>query len=535
MTTDARNILKPPVSSNFADRASGRVLIRWRHIAVAGILGTALTIFTASRLTFDPSRVVKHHSLSLAGEGTSFASLAVRLTDDQAAPSTFLPLVKGNDALGARLRLIEAAERSIDLKTFLIKPDRAGGLIWLELFEAAERGVRVRLLFDDVFTTARDDQIAALDAHPNVEIRAFNPLSRRLPYAVNFMLDFSRVNRRMHNKAMIVDGAFAILGGRNIADEYFQIGTDHEFADFDLLMLGDGVDAVSGAFDLYWNDDWAVPLNQIAAGDATPLRKAIAAFRANANTEAFGTYQEAVNSTFLKSLLAGQIALQSGRATVVVDDPDKLRLSPGQGPGAVKDTFYGALAKAEEEVLILTPYFVPGQEGADFIAALSRRGVRVKIVTNSLGSTNHAYVHGGYATYRRQLLAAGVAFHEVRADAPHLVLGLDKPLTMHTKLALIDRRTVFTGSTNIDPRSFLQNSEIGVVIHSKNLAENILGRIGAAIDPYTFTVVERPDGHIQWVYNSAPGSETFHNEPGAGVIARMLAWFAGWLPVESQL
>ena len=197
-----------------------------------------VAVLAAAACTYVPFDAPRVYSDALPTQGTRAAADAATLAGGGGQRIALAPLVDGNDALGARLQLIETAEHSIDLKTFLIKPDLAGSLFWLELYEAAERGVRIRLLFDDVFTTARDDQVATLDAHPNVEIRAYNPLSRNSVTAMNFALDFKRVNRRMHNKALIADGSFAIIGGRNIADEYYQIGSSHEFADFDLLVAG---------------------------------------------------------------------------------------------------------------------------------------------------------------------------------------------------------------------------------------------------------------------------------------------------------
>lgn len=444
-------------------------------------------------------------------------------------------LSDGNDALGARLRMIEDAERSIDIKTFLIKPDIAGSLIWVALYEAAERGVKIRLLYDDVFTSASDEEIASLDAHPNVEIRAFNPLSRNSPAAVNFALDFARVNRRMHNKAFIVDGALAIIGGRNIADEYYQIATSNEFADFDLLVGGRPVEELSAAFDLYWNDKWSVPLSSLAEGDDTPLREAITILKEEATSPEAEVYRRAVNSRYLSDLVAGRVETFRGTARVVVDDPVKLRRPPGQGPFIVGDSFYNTLMRARSEVLVITPYFVPEDYGARVFEDLAARGVRVRIVTNSLAATNHAYVHGGYAPYRERLLQAGVEFLEVRADAPSVLADADTPLVLHTKLAIADRDTLFVGSANIDPRSIRQNTEIAMVIRSPVLADRILDRIDALKANFAFRVEQGQNGALQWRYNGAGLSEIYTAEPGAGFLQKLVATLAGWLPVEQQL
>ena len=445
------------------------------------------------------------------------------------------PLVDGNDALAARLRLIENADRSIDIKTFLIKPDIAGTLLWLQLYDAAERGVKIRLLYDDVFTSANDSQIATLDAHPNVEIRTFNPLSRNSTTVANFLLDFQRVNRRMHNKAIVVDGVLAIVGGRNVADEYYQIETSNEFADFDLLIGGPPIEDLSAAFDLYWNDPWAVPIQNFTKGDDQELERALQQFQANKASDEVEIYRKAMDSDYVNDLKAGRLERFRGTAEVVVDDPKKLRTPPGQGPFVVGNKFYNTLLAAEDEILIFTPYFVPEDYGAEVFEKLSRRGVRVRLVTNSLAATNHAYVHGGYKPYRDRLLSAGVEVLEVRADAPKIVSGADTPLVLHTKLAIVDQETLFVGSTNIDPRSIRQNSEVGMVIQSPSLAKSIQKRFDRVVDDYVFKVGKAETGSLNWVYSNTQRSEVFMSEPDATLWSKIVSKLAEWLPVESQL
>ena len=221
---------------------------------VALLLLSSLFLVACTNVPFEIDRPVDR---ALSTEDTSISrGLSTFIDGGDENTVLMAPLHDGNDGLAARFRLIELAERSIDIKTFLIKPDTAGTLLWLVLYEAAERGVKIRLLYDDVFTSANDASIATLNAHPNVDIRTFNPLSRNSSLAGNFIFDFKRVNRRMHNKAIIVDGVASIVGGRNIADEYYQIETSNEFADFDLLVAGDPVEELSKAFDLFWNDQW---------------------------------------------------------------------------------------------------------------------------------------------------------------------------------------------------------------------------------------------------------------------------------------
>jgi putative cardiolipin synthase len=326
----------------------------------------------------------------------------------------------------------------------------------------------------------------------------------------------------------------AIVGGRNIADEYYQINASHEFADFDLFVAGQPVQEISEAFDLYWSDPWSVPFAAIDRTSDASLAEAVAAFEARADAPEVAIYERAVNSAYLAEVGTPSAPVIFGTAAVVVDDPAKLRVPPGEGPYHVGEALYQAMNRAQREVIVFSPYFVPEDYGAEFFEGLVARGVRVRIVTNSLASTNHPYVHGGYTRYRERLLDAGVEILEVRADAPRLVGGHDTPLTMHTKLAVIDDRTVFVGSTNIDPRSIRQNTEFGMVIDSPDLARRILAGIEVAAPDHAFQVV-RNGGGLQWIYEGASGREVYDEEPGASWGARLVAAITRRLPVESQL
>ena len=497
------------------------------------ILGAVLSVLLGcTHVPFDAPRDVTR---ALPATGTLAEQTSRALTGGAEDAVALAPLADGNDALGARLQMIEAAERSIDIKTFLIKPDIAGALIWLDLYEAAERGVRVRLLFDDVFTTATDAHIAALDAHPNVEIRVFNPLSRNATTVGNFLLKFNRVNRRMHNKAFVVDGSFAIIGGRNIADEDYQVGIDHEFADFDLFVTGQPVSGISSAFDLYWNDRWAVPFSALAPEAPPPLAGLLRRMRETADTQEAQIYRRAVQSSYLADLRAGRVPLFKGRASVVVDDPFKLKAPPGHGPLIVGEAMYQAMNRANRDVLVMTPYFVPQDYGARFFEGLVERGVRVRIATNSLASTNHAYVHGAYSRYRDRLLSAGVEFLEARSDAARITGAANADLTMHTKLMIIDDRYLFVGSPNLDPRSIRQNAEIGMLIDSPELALSIRERVDEIARDFAFSLAKDDGGKTIWQYDGAAGKEVFASEPLATTWNSLVATIAGWLPIESQL
>ncbi len=451
----------------------------------------------------------------------------------------FAALSDGNEALGARLRLIEAAEHSLDLQYFLMKPDLAGALVIEALFQAADRGVRVRFLLDDVFTTADDTTLALLNAHPNVQMRIFNPAMRPGPKWFGFVSEFNRVNRRMHNKSFTADGSYAIIGGRNIADEYYQIDTTSEFADFEMLIAGPTVKNIAATFDLFWNDGRAVPMERLRD---PPSSAQLAEARAELTgylKPARATYERAVNDPYFDRLGTGQEPRYTGAAAVVTDTPEKLKLPLPEGERILAENFLNRMKSAKRDVILLTPYFVPEDWGARFFVDLAARGVRVRVVTNSLASTNHAYVHAGYRRHRARLLEAGVELYEIRADALQ-VLGLVPPddttgVVMHTKLAVIDGRDVFVGSLNFDPRSIKQNTELGLFIQSPRLAGDMLAALNAGIDDYTYRLSLASDGSLRWHYDNPDAPETTTREPGATFGRNLIVGITALLGVELQL
>ena len=456
--------------------------------------------------------------------------------------SAFYPLVDGNDALGARLELIHQAERTLDLQYFLLKPDRAGAVISAALFSAAERGVRIRFLLDDIFTTATDEQLAYLDSHENIELRLFNPLSRRSMKAMNFVFDMGRVNRRMHNKSFVADGSVAVFGGRNIAEEYFQIDTSAEFADFDMLAVGPIVSQIGAEFDLYWNDEMSVPIRAIYGtieeDDLLKVRNNVDDLSRQALED---VYKHAVSSEYLADIINGVIEPNRTDATLINDAPEKLKVPVRKGADlrVLSNHMTDTIEATTEDVFIITPYFVPEPEDVEMYQTLAREGVRVRIVTNSLASTNHAYVHGGYAPYRKPLLEAGVEIFEVRADVPqvlgHVPPDSDVKLTMHTKAAVFDRDTVFVGSMNFDPRSIRLNTEVGAFLSGTEVAQALVQSLDEKIADYTYAVGLDESGDLIWTWSGKGAPEVLHSEPGASFLDKLVAKITQYLPVHGQL
>lgn len=452
----------------------------------------------------------------------------------------FFELSNDMDALGARLQMIDAAQSSIDVMTFMIKPDTAGKLFVSKLIEASNRGVRVRFLVDDIFTTVHDPDLAALDLHKNISVRYFNPASRFAPKAMGLVFDFKRINRRMHTKVFIVDNSMAIVGGRNIANEYFRLDRHTVFADYEVLLFGRNLPDLARIFDLFWNDQMAVSASKIIPnGTQTPLSHGLENWDRKRDAKDILAYQKAVASPFLKNIRSGKIKPFGGSATVVVDSPQKLRNPIAKGPHVVAETLFAKMKTARREVILLTPYFVPENYGARFFESLVAKGVRVRIVTNTLAATNHAYVNGGYAPYRKRLLNAGVELYEVRADAPIPSESSQTDqytrLTMHTKLAVIDDQEVYVGSMNLDPRSIKLNAEIGLFITSPNYARATLASIKENITQYSFKVGVTPQDALFWDYQGAELYERRWHEPGASFLRKLVAEITKVLSIERQL
>jgi putative cardiolipin synthase len=503
-----------------------------------GLFALALATAACTHVPFDTDRS-QTTAFDIAPD-SGMMDTAQEISRAKGGKSAFVPLVSGTDALGARLRLIEAAEQTIDVQYFLLKPDLSGGLFARALIDAAERGVRVRFVLDDVFTTASDRQLALLNSHENIELRLFNPLSRNAPKAMNFLLDYPRVNRRMHNKSLIVDNAMAIIGGRNIADEYFQINTDTEFADLDLFTAGPVAQEIAKTFDLFWNDSRAVPMAVFApANTSIQHQDANTELQARVAQAGQDVYRDAINSPFLDSISNGTTQLTYAHASVVTDLPAKLDQPPKSAPQHLADTLKDQMRQAEEEILLITPYFVPRADDVAMFKAFRAQGKRVRILTNSLASTNHSYVHGGYAQHREELLLAGVELFEIRADSLQAIGVLppesDVILTLHTKAAVFDRETIFVGSLNFDPRSIEINSELGIFVSNATLAGQFSQSVDTYIAQHAYQVSLDTQGQLTWAFNGVVSPQIKRSEPEAGFFRHLIADLARLLPVKGQL
>ncbi|WEM45450.1 phospholipase D family protein (plasmid) [Photobacterium sp. DA100] len=466
---------------------------------------------------------------------TQLANQALPYINKHPELTGFYPLGDGQEAFLARLALIYSAEHSIDLQYYIYRDDSTSSLMTYALYQAAERGVRIRLLLDDM-QSRNDKSMAQLASHPNIKIRLFNPFEHRSARVLGFFGDFDRLNRRMHNKALIADNAFVITGGRNIGDEYFSANTAVDFGDFDILMLGHSVTDVAVQFDMYWNSKPSTPIESFVHDATKPTKDEI-------NNWEDQLKQEFKNSRYIKSLaelpLTQHIKDQSlafywGKAEVHYDLPSKI-YSPEE-TDLMLHQLSAILAQTEHELLLVSPYFVPTVQGTNALTQAAKDGIDVTIITNSLASNDVFAVHGWYAKYREPLLAGGVKLYEVKVD-PSLKkqrswLGSSRT-SLHAKTFIIDRKDLFVGSFNFDPRSAYLNTEMGILIESEEFGRIVYQEIDRNLRKNTYRLTLDEEGQLEW-HNDVDGSIT-HIEPDASIWLRFSAWLAGLLPIENQL
>jgi putative cardiolipin synthase len=433
------------------------------------------------------------------------------------------PLPVAEDAFAARALLAAAAQKSIDAQYYIWHNDVTGNLLFEALWRAAERGVRVRLLLDDNSTAGLDGKLAALAAHPNIQVRLFNPLAVRSPRWMNYVIDFRRVNHRMHNKSFTVDNQVTVVGGRNVGDEYFDAGSEVAFADLDVVAVGPVVDEVSNSFDLYWNSGAAYPaelmLGEASPKDAARLQDDFTAVRASA---AAAKYLQALRqSKLLGELLQGDLALDWSEVRLVYDEPTKVRGEGGRDT-LLLPRLLQSIGAPEAQVDLVSPYLVPMKEGTESFVQLVARGVKVRILTNSLESNDVAAVHAGYAKRRKRLLEGGVELYELRRSA--VPAGRSKSghssAALHAKTFQVDGRRAFVGSFNFDPRSAKLNTEMGFVLESPALAGAIRSFFDKQVPQLAYTV-QLSGGDIQWLDSSGESPKLSHSEPGSSAWRRV--------------
>ena len=464
------------------------------------------------------------------------------------AENGFVLLGSGLDAFVARAALAESAERSLDVQYYLYHNDLVGKLFTGFLWQAAERGVRVRILVDDMGLEGRDEGVIAIDSHPNIELRIFNPFDRDIGRSAQFVTGLGSVTRRMHNKSFTADNQVAILGGRNIGNEYYDADPTLEFADLDVLAIGDVVKDVSKSFDAYWNSSLAYPAQTIISKrhSQEELQERIGHLQEFMEEQQTSNYMTALlNSELAQQIRDNDIPYFWGDATVVVDHAEKLATSRDDNELHLATQLAPYFDSIEEELIIISPYFVPGHEGVQFFKSLTDKGIRVKILTNSLSSNDVGIVHAGYAKYRADLLRNGVELYEMNKKLTRAQrkdkkgVGGSSKASLHAKVFVLDRKQVFIGSLNLDPRSFYENSEIGLILNSTEIAGDMARKFDRDIEKHTFTLELKKDedGYEELLWHGYEDGNpvTFDVDPYTGFWRRFGVDFMGILPIESQL
>ena len=515
-----------------------KLLYRWITVLLPALLGTILLAGCATPLKPEPQP--ESFALTPDTPGVAWAPLLDNLPGSRDL-SWFDIQDVGPEALRWRLAMLDTATTSIDAQYFIWKQDAVGSLLMERLLRAADRGVRVRLLVDDSFLSGEDEMMLEVDAHPNVEMRIFNPFQVRSSsmsyrYLEN-LNDYGRTNHRMHNKLLIADGQVAIAGGRNIASEYFGFNKAENFRDFDVLTTGKVLPEISASFDDYWNSGWAYPVTIVDHRSANASELASLRKHLRLDASVLDDWQATVDTDPQTlparwTTLAG--TLLPGKARVLEDNPHFEGESlPVQAAHHISRLF----STTNKEAMSISAYLIPSDELLQMAQALTERGVRIRALTNSLASNNHVPAHTAYRHRRKQIVEAGVELHELRPDpaerdhfeAPEFRAEI---VRLHAKILILDQRLVFVGTINTDPRSMVLNTEVSLMIDSPELAHGILAAFAPDFLPEnSWHVTLDEQGDLQW----QSGDEVLTRQPAGSVWQRMGDTFFGLLPIDSQM
>jgi putative cardiolipin synthase len=506
------------------------------------LLPPLLLFLLAGCASLEPRPELPIQAALPAGEGTKLDAAIGPAEARHPGQSAFRLVREGPEAFAIRSRTAFLAGRSLDVQTYIWHDDGTGSYLGYRVLEAADRGVKVRLLVDDMDARSKNYGFAALDAHPNIDVRMFNPFATRASsFALAFEAigSFSRINRRMHNKTWIADNRIAIVGGRNLGDEYFGASDEVNFVDLDFAMIGPIVRQASESFDKYWNSPLAYPMAILAPEAVTPeaLEKLRAQFKAWVPSESQQRYvAELSENDEVQRLIAGDWPMEwTAKFKFVSDDPLKA-LGKGTGvAGSEVLTLLGpAVKSSRRNVSILSPYFVPGEQGTKAFVDTAKAGSDVRILTNSLAANDVAAVYGGYSEWREPLLEGGVKLWELKPVQGSQVKSSffgSSGASLHTKALTIDGSIVFVGSYNLDPRSTSLNCEQGVFVDNDVIAGQLEQLFASETAGDRAWEVKLVDGKLRW----SDGTKTWDETPDASFGRKFQAWVARVLPISSQL
>lgn len=525
------------------------------HVTTIYILfGVVFAILTGC--TTLPENVQREPSYSLQSpqESTSVGRILAPVLNSKSGQSGFYMLGDGTDAFVARMKMADAAEKTLDLQYYIWHSDMTGVLLYDKLIQTADRGVRVRLLLDDLDTAGKDSGLYLIDLHPKIEVRVYNPVANRRFRGIGMISDLDRVNRRMHNKSMTADNQLSIIGGRNIGNEYFGASSPSAFADLDVLTIGPIVQKISTVFDAYWNSDWVYPVS-VFNQDAQMTQQHVDAARGRLKQ----FVNDAQDSSYIAALQESRLLSEEkltedeffwGHAELLYDSPAKTAGGEMQSATHMGPDLGKFFQLANQELLIVSPYFVPGKKLVDFLGDLVDEGVKVKILTNSLAANDVGVVHAGYMRYRIPLLKRGIELYEYkptldRKQRSSSILGSSKA-SLHAKTFAVDRKYMFVGSFNLDPRSALLNTELGVIFESEQVASKLSDSFAekALEKAYRLELVTTPadesesgfeEDRIKWIEKQNGELITHDTEPETGLLRRFLVGLMSIFVIESYL
>lgn len=422
--------------------------------------------------------------------------------------SAFTPLATGQDAFLARLTSAELADRTLDLQYYIWANDLTGKIMMDYVIRAADRGVRVRILMDDLNQGKFEKVLAILDTHPNIKIRMVNPFAHRGGIHWKDVTRFSKIDHRMHNKVFIADNEIGVVGGRNIGDEYFWASDEMNFSDFDLWAMGPVVQDLSREFDTYWNSDIAYPIASLLP-DFHPTAKDLEELKAKTHQAYLegqsSEYDESLRGILKEHLASNnQLGVYWAKAEVLYDPPEKFSAETSKKNPSLRYQLRPLVNQTQKELILVSPYFIPRSIGMQFFKDMTAKGVESTILTNSLASSDVSSVFAGYKGSRKDLLNAGVHLYELKPTAqkkmPHSkkIGSSSSQSGLHGKVFVFDRQKIFVGSMNLDPRSMELNSEMGVVVNSPELASAFAKNFFETLPDTAFRVSLTDEGDLHW-------------------------------------
>ena len=509
----------------------------------------AITVTGCSTLPKHKIESIPETTLQVDTAQTTLAQIIQPLQEQHPDLTGYLVLFEPLEALATRLSLIDKAEKRLDLQYYIWDNDKVGSLALHALIRAADRGVKIRLLIDDNNAKSTEGIFLALAQHPNIEVKLFNPYRFRKYRALDMILDLKRINRRMHNKSFIADHQVALIGGRNMTNQYYNVSDNYQFSDVDVMLLGTAVKDISHSFDEYWNHEYAYKVQEVVKQSAHHLSYESLKRQLDEHYERV-TVQNYLdltsNSQAIDSLMSRDIQLDWVKAEVVKDSPDKIK-SKAKKKEHLNFQLIQHLEQPEKNVDLISAYFVPEKKGAKMLTDLAKDGVKVRVLTNSFKANDVAVVHAFYGKYRQNLLEHGVQLYEflpalnkndldkntedLAKKAKVSIKGLSRS-SLHAKLMALDEKQVFIGSFNFDPRSAYLNTEIGVLLNSPPLAQAVHTTMDENLSKYAYKLVLDANKKITWQRQTPQGPVIYTKEPRMKWWQRAGIKMLSWLPIE---